>query len=57
MASIGKLVWSKPVAQNLRSGFEITGYMSNISRAASNWTKPVAQNLRSGFEITGYMNI
>ena len=52
---ITRQVWTKPVANNLRSGFEVTGYMGNVSKQLSTWSKPVANNLRSGFEVTGYM--
>ena len=47
-----KEMWTRPVAQVLRSGFEITGYA--FARSSRSWMPPVAQTSRNGFEITGY---
>ena len=55
MALVKKL-WSLPIANNLRSGFEITGYYGNMNlgKSLSTWARPESNNIRSGFEITGY---
>lgn len=44
--------WTIPLARQLRSGFEITGYA--LARQRTTWTVPIAKQLRSGFEVTGY---
>ena len=49
-------MWTRPSANVLRSGFEITGYaMANgAGKRLLPWAAPRALATRSGFEITGY---
>ena len=53
------MIWARPLASCIRSGFEVTGYVMSrrnvkgISSSAS-FAKPHVTVQRSGFEITGY---